>query len=364
MAFSHLRRKACSKRDRAPSSGPREGDDHVRCQSVRIIHREQVFIGDGFAVFRKALELSLDDVGALSQHLSVAVFFKGTNREKPFPGLFVQEAAKVHVQVVGCQIRERHVNPKFISHSKYTTCEHSGQITCLGIGWHQTISKHVTQSMKVVWNGVNVGKGLGDGRELFTGDFNPSLVQFRKEKVEQFLSVNPCLDVHDSIQSGHFTQELIQIQRWPLLGNRVKTGELFQPIHRFRIDGFVNRGRSCCSPTKPFQSVAGVNDLKRHGSITVALQFNITVGMLLHVHEDERRQFKAANDDLDGRPSVATTTPWIFHVGDFFGGNTKSLRQHSVTMLNTGFHPIQFEPFIWAIKHVMCHHFKRGKMAP
>ena len=32
--------------------------------------------------------------------------------------------------------------------------------------------------MKVVWNGVNVGKGLEDGRELFTGDFNPSLVQF------------------------------------------------------------------------------------------------------------------------------------------------------------------------------------------
>ena len=99
------------------------------------------------------------------------------------------------------QRRERHVNVQFIPHPKNSASKHTGQISGFCIGRNQTITEHVAQRMKVVRDGVNVRQWLCDGRKLLTGDLNTSLGEFLQKDVDQLLTVNTCLDVHDAVQS-------------------------------------------------------------------------------------------------------------------------------------------------------------------
>ena len=139
------------------------------------------------------------------------------------------------------------------------------------------------------------------------------------------VSVNPCFNVHDAVQPGHFTEQAVQVKRWPAAGDLVKASEFLEPLNGFRVNGFVNGRRSGSGPTKPLQAIAGVDDLQRHGSVVVTFEFDIPVGVLLHVHEDEGGKFKPADNDFDSGPCVATSAPRILHVGDFACIDAKGL---------------------------------------
>ena len=215
----------------------------------------------------------------------------------------------------------------------------------------------------MVGNGIDVGKGFGDGGKLLGRHFNTSLSKAFEEDVDQFLAVNACFDVHDAVQTRHLAEEAFQIKRRPLVGDALKSRTFFQPGNGFGINGFVNRGCSSCRPTKALQAITRVNDLKRHRSVMITFEFNSAIRVLFHVHENKRGQFQTPHDDFHGSPGISSTAPRILNIGDFGGIDAKCLGQHTVAMFHTFFHPINFKAVFWPIEHVMSHHFKGGQMA-
>ena len=85
--------------------------------------------------------------------------------------------------------------------------------------------------------------------------------------------------------------------------------------------------------------------------------------MFFHIHEHEGRQFQSTNNHFNSGTSVSTTAPRVLNVGDFTRIDTKGFREHAVTVLNTLFHPVDFQTVLGTIKHVMSHHLERGEVA-
>ena len=63
-----------------PAGVPCERDRYVGCETVGVVHGEQVFVGDGLTGFWNRFELSLDDVGSLAKHFRIALLFKSETR--------------------------------------------------------------------------------------------------------------------------------------------------------------------------------------------------------------------------------------------------------------------------------------------
>ena len=278
--------------------------------------------------------------------------------------MLAQVATKVHVEMVSGQFREFYLNTEFVAHPKHSTCKHASKVARFGVGGHQAITQHVAQGVQMVGNGVNVGERFGYRRELLGGHLNASLVQFRQKEVDQGITVNTGFNVHDAVQARHLAKQTVEVKFRPLVGDRVEAGQVFEPRNGLWINGLIDGWRAGGGPAKSLQSVAGVNDLKRHRSVSVPFEFNISVRVLFHVHEHERRQLQAANDDLNGGPGVASSAPRVFDVRDLVRWYAERLGEHSMTMLHARLHPIDFKPFIGPIKNVMRHHFEGREVSP
>ena len=199
MPLSHFSREPCSQGHLLPTCVASQRNGHVGRKTVRIVHGEQVFIGNDIAVLRNRFELGLDDVRTFSQHLSVPLLFQGQDGEQASFGLFVEVATQIDVKMMLCKVRKRNVDAEFVSHPKDPSGKHACEVARLCIRRNQTIAEHVAQGVKVVGDGIDVGQWLGYGRELFGCQFHAAFLEFGQKEVDQLVAVNPRLDVHDAV---------------------------------------------------------------------------------------------------------------------------------------------------------------------
>ena len=90
MTLSHLCRETGPQDDVAPTCTASQGDGHIRCQAVGIVHGEEKFIWNFSSIFRNGLELGLNNIRPLSQHFDVPLFLQSKNREQAVASLFVE----------------------------------------------------------------------------------------------------------------------------------------------------------------------------------------------------------------------------------------------------------------------------------
>jgi len=94
------------------------------------------------------------------------------------------------------------------------------------------------------------------------------------------------------------------------------------------VDRLVDGRGALAHPRPAFEPVAGVDDVGIHLRVPVAvLHLVLAVGVLLHAHEDERRQLRTLIDDLDGGTGVAAADPRIFDISDLVEVSAKRFEE-------------------------------------
>ena len=216
--------------------------------------------------------------------------------------------------------------------------------------------------MQMVGNRIDAGQWFGQRREDLWVNVHTGFRQTCNQSGLEGIGVNASFDVHDAVQSAQFSEQTLDIDVVVLGQNVVKAGQGFEPRHGFRIDGFVDGWRPGCSPAKPFESVAGVDDLQGHGPVVHAFDLDVTVGMFLKIHEDEGCEFQSTHDNLDSSPRVATTAPRVFDVCDLIRMDAEGVGEQTMAEVHAGFNPIVLDAIVWTVEDVVRHHFEGGQV--
>ena len=82
------------------------------------------------------------------------------NGQEAFTGLLAQVATKVHVEVVGCEVRELNLNTEFVTHPKHSTCKHPCKVPALALEGTSPSPSMWHKACKVVGNGVRCWRAV------------------------------------------------------------------------------------------------------------------------------------------------------------------------------------------------------------
>ena len=117
------------------------------------------------------------------------------------------------------------------------------------------------------------------------------------------------------------------------------------------------------SPNRIVPTVSGIDDLQGALPISIAFQLDITLLVLLQIHEDQCGKFQPSDDDLHRTACIPTTGPWILYVGDGQRIDTEFRCEQVIALTNAFIHPVDHLPLLGAIEDVVRHHLEGRQVA-
>ncbi len=205
---------------------------------------------------------------------------------------------------------------------------------------------------------------VGDGVDLLDRDDDPlkpldGYVDRLGDLLPEVVEVRPG-DVHNPGEPGAEPHDLRELR---VVEEMLEVRRTHQAVHHLRKDRIVDRRRPLRGPDEPLEAVAGIHDIEPHRVVGLPVHIDGRLIVLLppEVHEDERRDLKAADEHLDGCPGVSAAVPGVFLITDPVKV-APDRRDELVAEGDRLFLPVDL--LFGGVEGVMRHHLKERQVAP